>query len=291
MTLANLHKLATREDARFLHLHKTLGVVAAAHFAWRLWLGATTGSLGLDDGPWTLAAVALHSALSLTSLQFHLPANRVKGRPMIWPEARLHSIGFTLRSTAVLAVFVARWRLGWSAWMEAARGAAVIATMLWADAASSRFGPGPDDTTMRKMPYPDAVPLWYRPWHTLFYSVGQVCATASMLLSCRAETPFLVLVPIQVSVFLMTLVRKGILSSAGWHAAYTATVLAPFVYHALAARVADPSDPPVPYVAVVAAFCVLRFRFRVDKYVLWVPVVLAHSYVSIAHGVYRMGGL
>ena len=291
-----MHRLFTHDDARFLHVHKILGVTALVHFAARLWHGFAYGHLGFRvETLW--AAVALHSVLSLTSLQFHLPSNRVKGRPMIWPEARIHSIGFTMRSTTIMALHAATWQLGmWSPWLDCARGVIVLHTMVWADTWTHHFKhvlrqvPA-DDSTMRHIAYPKCVPAWYVRAHNYFYSTGQVFATMSMMLSVDVDTAFLVLIPIQASVFLMTLVRKGFISTAAWHIIYTATVLAPFLYKARKSWLAGSGnnrDPAFPYMVLVLTFCVLRFRFRVNKYFMWASIMAYHWYMAVVNGVYRM---
>jgi hypothetical protein len=215
----------------------------------------------------------------------------------------MHTIGFTMRSTTVIALHVIVWRLGaWSPWLDCTRGIVVLLTMVWADKWTYYFKhvlrqvPA-DNSTMRHIAYPQQVPTWYTRIHNYFYSVGQVCATMSMMLSADADTAFLVLIPIQVSVFLMTLVRKGFISTATWHIVYTATILAPFVYKARKSYLAgsishvgysNDCDPVVPYLALVIMFCVLRFRFNVNKYAMWTSVMAYHWYMIIVNGVYRM---
>ena len=89
------------------NLHKTLGVVAVLHTAFRLCcIGKNDMSF---DGSWlTLGCMAWHTTLSCSSLIFRLPQKRsmVKGAAgsMIWPEYRLHSILFALRSMLCMAI-------------------------------------------------------------------------------------------------------------------------------------------------------------------------------------------
>lgn len=57
---------------------------------------------------------------------------------------------------------------------------------------------------------------------TLYHSVSQAHATALMVLG--ADAAFAPLLAIQLAAFLMTLVRKGLISTTTWHVAYTATL-------------------------------------------------------------------
>jgi hypothetical protein len=42
---ANVHKLLTKEDGRFGHIHKIIGSAALAHYIYRSYLLVTTGSM------------------------------------------------------------------------------------------------------------------------------------------------------------------------------------------------------------------------------------------------------
>ena len=99
---ARLKKLFTKEDP--MHLHKTLGLLALCHFFYRYFIVyPTTGSLGLVDGSvadW--AAIALHCALSTSSLIFTVIRTRLLEKPtIIWEEYRLHAIVFSVRGASV----------------------------------------------------------------------------------------------------------------------------------------------------------------------------------------------
>lgn len=42
---ANVHKLLTKEDGRFGHVHKIIGTTALVHYIYRAYLLITTGSM------------------------------------------------------------------------------------------------------------------------------------------------------------------------------------------------------------------------------------------------------
>ena len=95
LRLHNSHKLITKEDP--LHIHKSLGVICLANYAYRYYLLIRHGSMDLNNSNAAILVV-IHVMLSCTSLVFHIPATRNKSAPMIYPEYRLHSILFVLRS-------------------------------------------------------------------------------------------------------------------------------------------------------------------------------------------------
>ena len=99
------HRLVTREDGRFFHAHKVLGVLALAHFGWRLWLWKFSHSMGFEGASgWTLAAAGLHAALVASSFEFHIPQRRNKVYNVIWPEMRWHTTIFSLRSVLAMVL-------------------------------------------------------------------------------------------------------------------------------------------------------------------------------------------
>jgi hypothetical protein len=276
-------KLVTREDARFLHLHKAMGFLALGHFAYRIGHGFVHGHLGFGPDAITLAWVALHAALSLSSLEFHLPSNRVRGSPMIWPEARMHSIVFTLRSVAIMLLYLAAWR-HYEPWMEHGRTLAVLATMAAADSVSARMATAVGGTTMRDMPYPAGTSDVVRCRMQLFYATSQALSTVTMFMGGRIDAPFLALLPIQSAVFLMTLVRKGFISATTWHIWYSAAILVPYGYTLY--RVVFFSDAHcfplggaefAAQLGAVALFYVLRLRLGVGKYAVWALIIAAKT--------------
>jgi hypothetical protein len=246
-------RLVTREDPA--HVHKALGACALAHFAYRFGSLAVRGTMGLDGTPVDVALVACHATLSLSSLVFRLPARRHERMPMIYPEFRAHSVLFALRSVACCVLAM----LGVGVW---ARAAVCVATMLAADAATARHAEG---TTMRAMPFDAGVTAERRAVVTLYHSLSQANATALMVLD--ADAAFAPLLAIQLAAFLMTLVRKGFISTTTWHGAYTAT-LAACVFAVDGRGFAWSS-------AVGAWFAVARMWLGAPKYLVWAPVIAA----------------
>lgn len=348
---AQTRRLFTREDGRFLHLHKILGVVVLAHFAYRLALWLRYGSMGLDDGDverdrWTLLALyAAHALLHVSSFEFHLPARRNTRYNVIWPEMRWHTMIFAYRSLAVLMMHWAGVALlppllrssGGAAQAAAAwwasvhpgaaaaiaatvRGGVVLATMVAADSVTESYrrrmrqeqmlrGGGSDTTeevpltmkaetsmTMRANPYPAYLPAACTRAHNLFYSTSQVLATLNIVTAASMDRVFLLLLPIQTAPFCMTLVKKGVITQAGWHLYYTLALLANYalaltpLLHGSSSSSSSSSSTmgeegvcgdcswctPIPravYLTLALAFVTGRFVLRRNKYALWTAVI------------------
>lgn len=247
-------KLFTKEDR--YNIHKTLGLLCLANYVYRISLAFSRRSGEHMPVAWLFA----HAGLSVTGLFFHVPSNRVSKRPMIYREFRAHSILFALRSLMVLAMMRAFPGLAWP------RAAVVLATIVCADIATMLYKP--DQTTMRGMPYPDGTPDFIKRAMNRFYSVSQVLATMNMLFTKNPDVPFLVMFPIQLAAFLMTLVRKGYLGALGWHVLYSGALGINFVHASMMCSVVGSWN----YIRLAAIFCILRFDLYFNKYALWVAM-------------------
>lgn len=264
-------RLATHEDARFVHAHKALGAVALAHFGYRLARWALYGSVGIDGAPMSFAVfILLHAALHVSSFEFSVPPRRNGTYNIIWPEMRWHSLIFAYRSLAVLAlVWLERRGIVPASADMPLRALVVFGAMAAADLVTLRMGDG--STTMRGNPYPSYTPRWVARSHNLFYSVSQFFATAEMLL-CGPNIVFLSLIPIQTAPFGMTLEKKGVITQAGWHLWYTSALLVSYL-HGIYGPPTCVERSVLPTVVLVA---VARTVFRVNKYAVWSVVVAFH---------------
>lgn len=280
--LHNVPKLVTHEDST--HVHKVLGIATMLHYFYRMYLFVTTGSMQFDNSVSTFLAILLHSALSLSSMIFNIPNFRVKSGPMIYPEFRLHSIVFAMRSLVVmLLMYIAR-RYD-TVWPLYLRGLVVIVTMVLADMITRSFKE--QGTTMRGMPFPEYVPENIRDALNAYYSISQLCATAQVMFSYRLDEAFLVLFPIQIAAFLMTCVRKSIISAGAWHFYYALALglnylCCPF----LRSTVQTPVGVffPVAFASIYIRFCLPR----VNKYYIWGTFSAVHIVSMVCFGLYSM---
>lgn len=267
----NVPKLFTSEDPA--NLHKTLGLLTTLHFIYRAYQAAVspTHSIQLQSrDPFTFTGLLCHTALSGTSLLFHIPTNRVRMAPMIWPEFRLHSILFAYRSLAILFV---HW---YNPTVTFIRPVAVLTTLFSADFVSAYYKKQGfiknEQTTMRSMPFPPDIPQSVIASVNLFYSISQVYATLIMLYR-SPDAIFATLFPIQFAAFWMTLVRKGILTAGQWHTYYALSLAS--VYFYIYTMPSENLLIPADYITVFAfLFTVSRFYYNVNKYYLWGTIIL-----------------
>jgi hypothetical protein len=254
-----IRKFFTHED--HYNIHKLLGITSFVHFIYRFALIYKNGVAGFNNTN-VYYVVLLHGVLSISSLMFKIPSNRVKKQPMIYPEFRLHSILFALRSLLVMLFHN----------NSLVRVFIVIGTLIGADIVTFFLK---KDTTMRGMPFSDKVPIWFRKNLNTFYSVSQVMATMNTMRSPSIDSSFVILFPIQIAAFLMTCVRKGLIGADGWHILYTVSLLLNYVRGLYCSN----GDwwGMINYCSVVFLFCLLRFKFNINKYILWIAVIYLYK--------------
>ena len=223
VNIENVSKLITKEDPNYIH--KILGGICMANFFYRYYHILLYGNSNLDN-PLGVYSVTLHGVLSGSSLIFHIPSIRNRSAPMIYPEFRMHSIIFALR--AVFCFYLSYFQFHFIY-----KIGVCYLTMICADIATMNYNIETEiegkventsdnkkiNTTMRNMPFDKSVPVELQKKITRFNSAMQVGATIYML--GNTDTTFFTLSPIQIAAFLMTLVRKNIISTTIWHRVYT----------------------------------------------------------------------
>lgn len=284
---ANMHKLMTKEDGHFGHVHKIIGSAALAHYIYRAYLLVTTGSMQFDTSLVTLYCIILHALLSGSSFIFKIPNSRVRSKPMIYPEFRLHSIIFAYRSLIIM-VFMwisKRYDITFPLYL---RGIVILLTMYAADTVTKSYKD--QGTTMREMPMPPHLSLASRERLNLFYSMSQIIGTSVIMFSYSLDSVFAVVFPIQLGALLKTMVRKSIITTGALHFYYTLTLLSNFGVGYILVQSFDPVKNPevaasnlLGFVRYSAFFiAILRYNFRgISKYLLWGLVCLAQLYAML----------
>jgi len=258
---SHIVKLFTKDD--YGNVHKTLGLLVLIHYVYRIHQWLTKGVLTFTTDRSLYTAVLLHGLLSYSSLIFHLPAARNPKAPMIYPEFRLHSIIFATRSLACMLL----------AHSPAKRAAVCMFTMASADYTTHVYKN--NASTMRGMPFPDYITPSIITLLNYFYSVCQVFATLEVLMRDAPGNAFMVMFPIQLAAFLMTCVRKGIITAGGWHLCYTLSLLTTMLYSLTSQTTFDAAQLRV-YLASSAFFCVTRFVLRRNKYWMWTQIMTVY---------------
>lgn len=214
--------LITEND--FLHIHKLLGFGCLTHYAYRLYCKMTYGTMCFENHP-MLAYItpAVHLTLSMSSFMFHVPEYRFNSKTIIWKELQLHNIIFTSRS--VFVMYHSLICKKYDTWFYYTRMGIVMAHHLLADIVSLMYKS--DKTTTRDIPYTKNAVLNYV--LKKYYAFSQLIAISNLLLTKGHENPFAIMFPIQLSTFLMTLVRKNIITNNQWHLCYAMSLLVPFM--------------------------------------------------------------
>jgi len=215
--LTTRNRLITSEDP--YHVHKTFGFLSVVNFLYRyLYVLPTTGTLGYETiTTFNTATIVLHMLLSSSSIIFKVLTQRLVKKPLlIYKEYQLHTILFTARAIMPYAYDCVAFHWGYRridvliADNPYIPFLAITAIHLMVDLVSQHHGT-PGMTTVRcsnktKRPVQTAIRRMFS-----FYQIvamGSLFATTSRNVS---NLGFNMLVAIQSSTFLMTLVRKNII--------------------------------------------------------------------------------
>ena len=282
LNISQLHRLVTKEDGVYFHVHKILGFLVLANFVFRGYKWVSEGNMGFDESMDTVGWIAVHMLLHVSSFQFALPQKRIKTYNIIWPEFRLHSMIFAYRSLVAMGIIWLGMLGKISVWSEVIlRGCLVLVTMVLADTVTKHFRAkglvDTTETTMRTNPYPEWFPKNWIKYHNLFYSASQVLATMQCLTSKDIACPFVLLVAIQTAPFCMTLVKKGVIDQTGWHVYYTLALGVSYLYGKFGARLGS-FIPRWLYWTISLVIMVGRFQLNLNKYFLWSTAVFFHTF-------------
>ena len=253
----NIYKLNTKEDS--LYLHKILGVIVLINFVYRYIYFYSNGHMNFKNN-WDLYILFLHGLLSVSSLVFHIPKLRNPLQPMIYPEYRLHSIVFALRSVICCIVYYFYISNNYNyKFIIVVCGS----TMVAADIITLWFNPsGKNGSTMRNMPFDKSISIEDQNKITFMHSYSQIGATLFMF--GNIETAFSPLFAIQIAAVLMTMVRKGIIDAYMWHLMYSLCLWINYIFFT--------SITPGCFVLFQTVFNLhyyIVFPYRINKYLAW----------------------
>ena len=263
-------KLFTQEDP--IMLHKTLGLLVLCSFIYRyLYVFPMTSNLGFEGSAFDYLTLALHMALSTSSMIFHVLPKRIVKRPLIiWNEYRLHTICFTARCVVVAVIgcvypfgrFPAEVDYVFLYFL-------VMFHHVLADEVTRRYGEAGATTVRGKATKTEkgeekfsnnyTAPKWVTLAYAFFQFIG--VATALVPNARLMEFGFNSIAGIQSSAFLMTLFRKGLIrwySHAFWYL---------FALVVSGAYVVVSKD--VLFWAKLLFVFNLRVNYRMSKYLVW----------------------
>ena len=213
-------------DHDILNIHKILGFGCLAHYGYRIYNKFMYGTMFFDTSSIvTYVTPALHLSLSLSSFIFHVPVNRFKSKTIIWKELQLHNIVFTSRSAFMM--YHTLFFNSSDPYYYYTRLAIMLSHHYLADLISQKYQID-DKTTTRDIPY-DTDSQLIKWGIKKFYALSQLVALFNLSITQNYDNGFLIMFPIQLSTFLMTLVRKNIISNNQWHMFYGVSLLIPYL--------------------------------------------------------------
>ena len=110
-----------------------------------------------------------------------------------------------------------------------------------------------------------------------FYAISQLIATTTLLLSRNQDNGFSIMFPIQLSAFLMTLVRKGLISNNQWHYIYTTSLIIPYLINKNG--LINNNNNNIKFFTLVHIF--LRFGLNTNKYINM--IIITSGYFVLKH--------
>ena len=265
MKLGNIYKLVTHED--IFHIHKILGVFVLSHYAYRFYNVIFNNTTLLDKDENTPLYILAHLLLSGSSLIFKLPKNRVEGKPIIFPEFRAHSILFAYRSLLSTLCFYYKLDIIYNQFI-------LFLTLMGADLITNHYKS--ETKTMRNMPY-DTFLKDEKDKKQISRIYGGMQVSATIMTMGNIHSAFTPAFAIQLAAFLMTLVKKNILSAREWHIIYMLSLFIN-VHSFMTLEITT-----ILFMTVlINVFEIFRFDYKINKYILW--YIICYLYMCLYNG-------
>lgn len=251
----------TQKEKDLYLIHKILGITCIMSFVYRYYLGFTN-QVVFEPNVISMFTMILHLSLNLSSFFFSIPRDRIPGKFSIWSEFRLHNLLFACRSCLTMAMnwFYIRYSID-KMKFTLYKCVLTISVLVLADAITYFYK---TNATIQSPFWSDNYSLREK-IHKFYYTVSQFEGTLS-LFSTEIHTPFFMLIPIQVSSLLMTLVKKNIISPKLWNEFYFVSLFIPDLLYIN-------NSIFVFQVLPLSIFCTwLRIK-GVPKYVIWSIII------------------
>ena len=273
------------------HIHKILGFTCLFNYFLHIYWLIVYGSMFIyADYKSSLAIPITHLTLSLSSLIFHVPQVRLNSKIIIWKELQLHNIIFTSRSCIIMIyslIFIKN-DINPEQYYLYHLGKFIIIIMhhILADYITLKYSVN-DKTTTRDINW-ENIPDNIKKIIKRYYSICQILAINALILTDNdnsgsgiIESAFLIMFPIQLSTFLMTLVRKSIISNISWHIFYSLSLLSPFLI-TINANVKN--ELQFADIFLSALYVIFRLQYDMNKYYLMSHVFILKMYIQYKKG-------
>lgn len=265
-----IRKLNTKED--HFNFHKILGITCLIHYIYRYSQLLIYKTSGLDNPCLiNLFLMTLHVLLSTSSLMFKVLLNRNPNHSFIYEEQRLQSIVFTLRAySAYLCLFISKkyeinesisifmrfvFIIGWHLVID-------HLSKIYKNDTSGTLIRGSDKLYETRASRKHYLIQMLTKKGMLVASMSQIFVTGTLIYDGYSDLFTIALfniLPIQVGLFLSTLVKKGIISNSTNNVMY---ILLLFI-------VGTTKKFTIGNSLILLLVCFLRFHLKVNKYLLW----------------------
>ena len=275
------------------HIHKTLGFGCLFNYFLRIYWLIAYGSMYIyTDNISSFVVPLVHLSLSLSSFIFKVPQLRINSKIIIWKELQLHNIIFTSRSALIMIYSLICLRSNiirtskYYYLYQFGKFTIIIMHHIFADFITAKFNVN-EKTTTRDINWEnieDNLKLMIKK----YYAICQVLAINALILtendydgSGVLESAFLIMFPIQLSTFLMTLVRKSIISNISWHIFYALSLLSPFLI-TINSNVKNQLEVAKIFLPIL--YIILRLEYNMNKYYLMSHVFILNMYIQYKNG-------
>ena len=257
--------LLTMHD--FYHIHAFLGFTCLFHFLYRIILVTIYGSAFFDNNI-DILFILLHLFLNLTSFYFDLNKRRNFYKPLIWDEFRFHSLLFVARHV----ICTINHYIMPDIWFKYNLNILVILlTNKLASIITDKYG-NINDRTTNKMPYPSDLDEERIKITKLFYTSAQFGASCFAIYGDKTLC-FMPLLGIQISPFMMTLIKKNKIITNTYHLVYSLGLYINYPIWLIICFNNLYNNNDVEYL-VLLGLCyyivvLYKFKYNLNKYICW----------------------
>jgi len=282
------------------HLHKVLGFGCLFNFFLRIYWLLAYGSMYIyGDARHSLLIPVAHLTLSLSSLIFQVPLTRLNSKIIIWKELQLHNMVFTSRSAIIMIYSIVCIRNDITMSNKyyylylIGKLALVVLHHLLADYITAKYNTN-EKTTTRDINW-ENIPDNVKKSLKQYYAICQILAINALILtdndktgSGAIEAAFLIMFPIQLSTFLMTLVRKSIITNIHWHIFYALSLVSPYflIINTLSSNSVGiyKNKLEVAKIYLPILYIIFRLQYNFNKYYLMFHIFIANFYIQYRNG-------
>jgi hypothetical protein len=281
------------------HLHKILGFGCLFNFFLRIYWLVVFGSMYIyADSQTSLLIPIAHLTLSLSSIIFQVPQTRLNSKIIIWKELQLHNMIFTSRSAIIMiySIICIRNNININSkyyyLYQIGKLALIVLHHMLADYITLKYNMN-EKTTTRDINW-ENISDNVKSLVKKYYAICQILAINALILtdnekfgSGAIESAFLIMFPIQLSTFLMTLVRKSIISNISWHIFYGLSLLSPFliVINTIngateSATEGNKNKLEFAKIYLPILYIIFRLEYNFNKYYLMFHVFTINMYIQ-----------